>query len=104
MKTQERGVIHRLVRVLRHAHATKPLPPLDSHWQDAVMRRIRNLPASAVGGGGWPFGILVWRMAPATGALALLALTVMLQFSLIPDAELFRLWYNETQLPSLAGF
>jgi hypothetical protein len=97
-------LVHRLVQVLRHAHAARPLPPLDSRWPDAVMRRIRSLPEPAVAGGGWPFDLLVWRLAPATGALALLTLAVLLQFSLISDAELFRLWYNESQLLSVAGF
>lgn len=103
MKSQGAWV-HRLVQVLRHAHATRPLPPLDSHWPEAVMRRIRNLPAPAAAGGGWPFELLVWRLAPATGALALLTLAVLLQFSWIPDAELFRLWYGEIQMLSMAGF
>jgi hypothetical protein len=103
MKSQG-ALVHRLVQVLRHAHATRPLPPLDSHWPEAVMRRIRNLPEPAAAGGWWPFGLLVWRLAPATGALALLTLAVLLQFSLIPDAELLRFWYGESQLLSLTGF
>ncbi|HDI59680.1 MAG TPA: hypothetical protein ENF48_04865 [Desulfobacteraceae bacterium] len=102
MKSQG-ALVHRLVQVLRHAHATRPLPPLDSRWPETVMRRIRSLPEPA-GSGGWPFGLLVWRLAPATGVLALLALAVLLRFSLIPDAELFRLWYSEPQLLGLAGF
>jgi hypothetical protein len=68
-----------------------------------VMRRISSLPEPTAGGG-WSFSLLVWRLAPATCALALLTLAALLQFSLIPDGELFRLWYSEPQPLSLAGF
>lgn len=98
-----RELNHRLDRVLRQAHRSRSGPSVDSRWAEMVMRRIGGLPEPTAGGW-WPFGLIVWRLAPATCALALLTLAALLQFSLIPDGELFRLWYSEPQLLSLAGF
>jgi len=76
-------------------------PPLDSRWPEAVMQMIRGIPVPE---GWWSFSLLVWRLAPATGALALVTLVVLSQLLPFPDVELFRLWDNEIQLLSLAGF
>jgi hypothetical protein len=99
-----RELNHRLDRVLRQAHRSRPGPAVDSRWAEAVMQMIRGIPVPEEAGGGWSFSLLVWRLAPATCALALLTLAALLQFSLIPDGELFRLWYSEPQPLSLAGF
>ncbi len=70
------------------------------------MRRIRNLPAPVFRAAGqwWGFEAFVWRLAPATGLLALLALAALINFSLIADGEVFRLFYAETQMLSLLDF
>jgi hypothetical protein len=95
----------RLDYVLRQAYRSRPVLPGGSRWTQDVMRQIRSLPSTAAAAGGpWLFGALVWRLAPATGVLALIVLTVLMNFTLIADADLFQLFYAETQMLSLVSF
>ena len=90
-------------RILRIAHRSRENLPTGDHWPRAVMHRIRQLPAARPLAG-WSFEALVWRLAPATGALALILLAVMLNVHLIADGELFQLLYPEVQTTSLVDF
>ena len=89
-----------LERILQIAHRSRENLPSGDHWPQAVMRRIRQLPAARPLAG-WSFGTLVWRLAPATGVLALILLAVMLNVHLVADGDLFQLLYPEVQTTSL---
>jgi hypothetical protein len=94
-----------LDRILRQAHRCREAPPVDSGWSETVMRQIRGFPVKAPGERSrWSFDFLVWRLAPATGLLVLIALAVLINSPLVADADLFQLFYADTQMLSLADF
>lgn len=92
-----------LDKILRRAHRSRESLPTGELGFEALMRRIRRLPETRTGGGWWSFETLVWRLAPATGALALGLLAIWMNIDLIADADLFQLFYP-TQYLSLLAF
>ena len=92
-----------LDRILRRVYRSRENQPSGDLRLEVLMRRIRRLPETRSGEGWWPFETLVWRLAPATGALALALLVIWMNVDLIADADLFQLFYP-TQYLSLLDF
>ena len=92
-----------LDRILRRVYRSRESLPSGDLRLEVLMRRIRRLPETRSGEGWWPFETLVWRLAPATGALALALLVIWMNVDLIADADLFQLFYP-TQYLSLLNF
>jgi hypothetical protein len=94
----------RLDQVLRRAHRAKAALPAGSLPIQVVMARIRSRDQDGLHTPWGSFETLVWRLAPATGALALALLGIWMHINLIGDAELFQIFYAEPQMLSLLNF
>jgi hypothetical protein len=79
----------KIKQLLRYAYFEKEKQGVGSHWQDQVMRTIRQTEARE------PFfrlfEALVWRLSPAVGLLIICAAVGLMQIDFMPDAGIQQL-------------
>ena len=87
--------LQNLLGLLRAVHMGKDLPPVEANWQQAVMRRIRQISERQLRPSFLQaFEPLVWRLAPVTSVMIVGCVVTLVKSGLIADWQLFQLLFS----------